>query len=158
MLKFSNPTHFRQIIVCSLLSERPVLIESINYLWSIVITIFIQDIRLNEDNFGLTEYEVNFLKLVELITNGTKLQIDETGSSVKFYPGIITNNDDVNFEFDCGNMRCLTYYLESLVIIALFGKSNLQCVLKGITNDELDQSVYWFSDLVLLIKGWCIRK
>ena len=108
----------------------------------VFITIFFQDIRLNEDIFGLAEYEVNFLKLVELITNGTKLQIDETGSSVKFYPGIITNNDDVNFEFDCGNMRCLTYYLESLVIIALFGKSNLQCVLKGITNDELDQSVY----------------
>jgi RNA 3'-terminal phosphate cyclase-like protein len=134
MLKFINPTHFRQIITCSILSERPVIIENL---------------RAGEDEPGLAEYEVTFLKLIELITNGTKIQIDETGCSVKFYPGIITNNDDVHFDFDCGIGRAITYYLEFLVIISLFGKAPLQCSLTGVTNDELDLSVDAFSNCTL---------
>jgi len=129
MLKFQNPTHFRQIITCSVLSERPVVIESI---------------RRGEPNPGLYEHEVTFLKLIEKITNGTKVQIDESGTRVKFYPGVITNNDESDFEFDCGVGRSLTYFLEPLLVLALFGKSPLMCALTGITNDALDISIDTF--------------
>lgn len=79
--------------------------------------------------------------MVEKISNGSKISIDEGGASVKIYPGIITNNKEMDFTFDCGNDRAITYYIEYLIVIAIFGKSNLNCVLKGITNDTLDLSV-----------------
>jgi len=60
---------------------------------------------------------------------------------VKFYPGVITNNDEAEFEFDCGVGRSLTYFLEPLLVLGLFGKSSLMCALTGITNDALDVSV-----------------
>ena len=40
-------------------------------------------------------------------------------------------------EFDCGYIRSISYFLEYLLIIALFGKSNLAITLKGITNDVI---------------------
>jgi len=79
--------------------------------------------------------------LIEKITNGTKVQIDESGTRVKFYPGVITNNDGAEFEFDCGLGRSLSYFIEPLIILGLYGKAALVCALIGITNDSLDVSV-----------------
>ena len=43
--------------------------------------------------------------------------------------------------FDCGKERCISYYLEYLILIAMFGKNSLNIRLKGITNDSYDSSV-----------------
>jgi len=79
--------------------------------------------------------------LIEKITNGTKVQIDESGTRVKFYPGVITNNDGAEFEFDCGLGRSLSYFIEPLIVLGMYGKTALVCALTGITNDALDVSV-----------------
>ena len=84
MLNGSN--YFRVKIAYSLLLNKP---------------IEIRGIRENSINPGLTEYEISFLKLIEKITNGTKIEISKTGTMMKFSPGVITNNygDDFEFEF-----------------------------------------------------------
>eukprot|EP00331_Platyophrya_macrostoma_P004171 CAMPEP_0176420004 /NCGR_PEP_ID=MMETSP0127-20121128/8366_1 /TAXON_ID=938130 /ORGANISM="Platyophrya macrostoma, Strain WH" /LENGTH=308 /DNA_ID=CAMNT_0017800553 /DNA_START=302 /DNA_END=1228 /DNA_ORIENTATION=- len=43
----------------------------------------------------------------------------------------------------------MTYFLEPLAMIAIFGKANLNCLLQGITNDELDYSVDTFNNCTL---------
>ncbi|KAL4472902.1 hypothetical protein ABPG72_007779 [Tetrahymena utriculariae] len=136
MIKFSDPTNIRQIIVCSTISERPVLIENYRAFEKTGIQ-------------GIQQYEVKFLRLVERISSGAKFQISKNGTAIKYYPGIITNNEGIDFEFDCGEERCITYFLEPLTILALFGKSKLSVKLKGVTNDEIDMSVDTFSNCTL---------
>lgn len=79
--------------------------------------------------------------MVSLVSNGAQVIISKDGSSVKFKPGLIINNDMRELSFDCGVSRAITYYLEYLPVIALFGKTNLDIQLNGITNDNVDSSV-----------------
>lgn len=122
-LKGSN--FFRVKIAYSLLLNKPILISNI---------------RDNSINPGLTDYEISFLRLIEKITNGTKVEISRTGTIIKFYPGIITNNYGEEVEFECHNSRAVTYYLEGLIPIAMFGKETLKLSLTGVTNNDIDIS------------------
>ena len=73
-LTFKGDGEFRQILILSLLSGKPVIIEDIRHL---------------EDELGLTDYEVSLLKLVDELTNGTKTKLNETGTRLVFSPGFI---------------------------------------------------------------------
>lgn len=126
MLKFDSPENIRQIITFATLCERPVLLENVHVF---------------EEPQGIKSYEIKFMRLIEKISNGAKFEIGKSGTSVKYYPGIITNNDGQAFDFECGKDRNITYYLEYITILALFGKSNLVVNFSGITNDHVDSSV-----------------
>ena len=82
--------------------------------------------------------------MISLITNGTNITINQTGETLTFSPGIISNNDGKQQTFICGRDRGMNYFLEYLLILALFGKRPLNIKLKGITNDPLDGSVDTF--------------
>ena len=75
------------------------------------------------------------------MTSGTKAFIGPKGKSLRFYPGIITNNNEMPIEFDCGTSRNISYFVESILPIALFGRANLRVTFYGITNDEVDLSI-----------------
>lgn len=92
---------------------------------------------------------MKFLRLVERISSGASFQISKNGTGIKYYPGIITNNEGVEFSFDCGKERSISYFLEALLPLSLFGKSKLVVKLTGLTNDELDMSVDTFSNATL---------
>ena len=136
LLKLSGSNYFRIKIAYSLLLQKPVEISNI---------------RSNSINPGLTEYEISFLKLIEKITNGTHIEISKTGTILKFYPGVITNNYGEIFEFQCDNSRCLSYYLEGIIPVSLYGKESLQMILKGITNNEEDLSCDTFKNVTVKI-------
>lgn len=87
------------------------------------------------------DYEINFFNMVNLVSNGAKLILSKEGDSIKFQPGMIINNDNRDLTFDCGVTRSIGYYLEFLILIALFGKTDLEITLTGITNDNVDLSV-----------------
>ena len=74
MFKFSGSSQFRQVLILSLLSGKPVTVE---------------EIRKLEDNPGLLEHEITLLKLLDEITNGSKTKVNETGTRVVFHPGFI---------------------------------------------------------------------
>jgi len=88
--------------------------------------------------FLFIDFEVNLLKLIDLITNGTRTDINETGTSLYFVPGLLIGG---SFEFDCKLERSISYYLQVLFCIAPFGKKPLEVTLKGVTNDSDDLSV-----------------
>lgn len=93
-----------------------------------------------------------------MISNGAKFEINKLGTSIKYYPGIITNNDGKMFEFNCGPDRNITYYLEYIVLLSLFGKQNLSVTLLGLTNDEFDISMDNFINITLpLIKQFQVE-
>jgi RNA 3'-terminal phosphate cyclase-like protein len=121
ILKGTN--NFRQRLICSLLSGKPVKIE---------------EIRNRDERPGLRPFEANLLRLLDKMTNGTKIEINVTGTTLFFRPGFITGG---KIRHDCGTERGIGYYLEALIPLALFAKSPVKATLLGITNDNHDLSV-----------------
>jgi RNA 3'-terminal phosphate cyclase-like protein len=85
-----------------------------------------------------TDYEVNLLKLIDSISNGTRTDINETGTSLYFIPGLLLGGKHV---FDCKLERSISYYLEVVLCLAPFSKQPIDITFKGITNDPIDVSV-----------------
>jgi RNA 3'-terminal phosphate cyclase-like protein len=76
-LRFDDgAVQFRLRLAASLLSNR---------------TVLIRNIRADDtESPGLRPYEVSFLRLLDSITNGSKLEINATGTQLRFVPGILT--------------------------------------------------------------------
>eukprot|EP00741_Cyanophora_paradoxa_P006305 tig00000989_g6112.t1 len=123
MLRFRGSRYFRQRLVCSTLSGRAIRID---------------DIRALDERPGLREFEASLLRLLEKITNGCTIEINETGTSLRYKPGFIVGG---TITHDCGTARSIGYFLEALVCLAPFGKKALAATLRGITNAEEDLSV-----------------
>lgn len=131
VLKVQGCSHFRQRIVCATLSGRPIRID---------------EIRAEDEEPGLTEYEANFLRLMDRLTNGSQIEINETGTKLKYTPGFIVGG---RIEHDCGTKRSIGWFLEAVVALAPFGKLPLHLTLRGITNDNVDMSVDAFKATTL---------
>jgi RNA 3'-terminal phosphate cyclase-like protein len=89
----------------------------------------------------LSKAELSLLKLLEKVTNGSQTIINKTGTQLMFKPGIIDSNDGLLVEHDCCLERSLTYYVEPLCMLGLFGKCDLWVELKGNTDDIVDQGI-----------------
>jgi RNA 3'-terminal phosphate cyclase-like protein len=81
------------------------------------------------------------LKLVEKITNGTEIIINKTGTRLIVKPGIIDANEGLPIEHNCDLSRSITYYLECVMLLAIFGKTSMNLTLNGNTDDDIDQSL-----------------
>eukprot|EP00026_Physarum_polycephalum_P017465 Phypoly_transcript_18700.p1 GENE.Phypoly_transcript_18700~~Phypoly_transcript_18700.p1 ORF type:complete len:166 (+),score=11.86 Phypoly_transcript_18700:45-500(+) len=122
-LQFQGSAHFRQRIICSTLSGKPVVIS---------------EIRANKPKPGLQEFEGNFLKLIEKITKGCSIEISDKGTTVQYTPGIIVGG---TINHHRGKTRPIGYFLEALLCLAPFAKAPTNATLRGITNDDTDASV-----------------
>lgn len=81
-----------------------------------------------------TEYEVNLIRLLDRMTNGTKIELNETGTSLFYSPGLLIGGD---LEHDCSLQRSITYYLEAVMALAPFCKKPIDIKLRGVTNNTL---------------------
>ncbi|CAM9630510.1 unnamed protein product, partial [Sphacelaria rigidula] len=123
------PVYIR--VVCSVLSGRAIRIDNIRP--------FPTTMDLQQDiHMGLMGHEAAFLRLVDKLTNGTKVEINETGTTLRFKPGYVTGG---RVTHDCGTTRSLGWFIEALMPLALFSKAPFNLVLSGITNDNVDLSV-----------------
>lgn len=105
-------------------------------------SITIQRIRSESANPGLNDAEVVFLRLLSQLTNGTTVEINPAGTVLKYSPGLIINNPGPEpLFFDCGSGRALSYYVEGVLPLCLFGKNPLNLKLRGRSNDEVDVSL-----------------
>ncbi|KAE8632959.1 hypothetical protein XENTR_v10001729 [Xenopus tropicalis] len=122
-LRYEGCNFFRQRIVLSTLSGRPVKI---------------QGIRVKDESPGIRDFEASFIRLMDKITNGTRIEINETGTSLYYLPGLLSGG---TLEHDCNIQRSIGYYLESLLCLAPFMKHPIKITLRGVTNDQADPSV-----------------
>ncbi|PNH12636.1 putative RNA 3'-terminal phosphate cyclase-like protein [Tetrabaena socialis] len=133
MLRFKGCQHFRQRLVCSTLSGRPIRIDDIR--------------AADPESPGLRDFEASFLRLLEKLTNGCAVEINETGTSLRYRPGVVVCGSGLSHE--CGGARSIGYFLEPLLLLGLFGKKPLTITLRGITNDATDPGVDTFRTVTL---------
>uniref|UniRef100_A0A8C7JR39 RNA terminal phosphate cyclase-like 1 n=1 Tax=Oncorhynchus kisutch TaxID=8019 RepID=A0A8C7JR39_ONCKI len=122
-LTYDGCNFFRQRLVLSTLSGKRVKIRNI---------------RSKDDNPGLRDFEASFIRLLDKITNGTRIEINQTGTVLFYQPGLLYGGV---VEHECNTQRSVGYYLEALLMLAPFMKNPLKAVLKGVTNDPTDPSV-----------------
>lgn len=101
----------------------------------------IKDIRTDDENPGLRSFEVSLLKLIEKVTNGTEVNINKTGTRLILRPGIIDSAEGLPIEHQCDLKRSITYFLECVVPLQIFGKQTLNLTLHGNTDDSIDQTI-----------------
>lgn len=77
MLRFRGCQQFRQRLLLSTLSGKAIRID---------------DIRANDQSPGLRDYEASLLRLLEKLTNGCLVEINETGAFTATYHDTTTSN------------------------------------------------------------------
>lgn len=122
-LKYSGCAHFRNRIIAATLSGK---------------SLIIKEIRNEELHPGLQDFEACYLRLIDQISDGCHIEINETGTMLKYKPGIIVGGKVTH---DCGTSRGLGYYIEGLLPLAIFAKRPVQLTLSGVTNNDIDISV-----------------
>ncbi|TXT15616.1 hypothetical protein VHUM_00119 [Vanrija humicola] len=118
LLRFTTHRYLRQRLLLSVLSGRSIRVDGI---------------RSDDVHVGLRDYEVNLLRLVEKITNGSTIEINVTGTSFVFHPGLLPGG---SFTHTAHPGRSVGYYLEVVVPLAPFSKKPLTLTLNGITGAE----------------------
>ncbi|KAG7352125.1 18S rRNA biogenesis protein RCL1 [Nitzschia inconspicua] len=130
LLRFEDgAVQFRQRLVVSLLSHRPLLIRNIR--------------SADLQHPGLKDYEASFLRLIDSMTNGTKMEINATGTQLKFRPGTLLGGEH---HHECPDSRSIGWFLEGILPLAPFGKESLSITFTGLTDGccETDPSPdYW---------------
>lgn len=69
------------------------------------------------------------------------MNINKTGTRLIFRPGLVDCNEGLPVEHACDLARNITYYLEAVVPIAIFGKTMLNLSVTGNTDDSIDQNI-----------------
>lgn len=64
--------------------------------------VHITEIRQLDEEPGLKEYEVNLIRLLDKITNGTTVELNETGTSLYYNPGFLLGG---TIQHDCSIQR-----------------------------------------------------
>lgn len=125
-LKFDDgAVQFRQRLVASILTHKPIIVRNIRG----------KDV----ENPGMKDYEASFLRLLDNMTNGSKMEINNTGTQLKFQPGLLLGGD---IQHQCPDSRSIGWFLEGIMPLAPFGKEELSIYFEGITDgcNERDPS------------------
>jgi len=129
--EYSGSNFLRQRLVLATLTSRSVRISNI---------------RTRDDDPGLQEAEAGFVRLLDKLTNGSKIEVNETGTKLTYQPGVLIGG---KVEHQCSLTRGVGYWLEPILALAPFCKHPLHLVLTGVTNNQVDPSPD-------IIKGSCL--
>jgi len=97
----------------------------------------ISNIRTRDDDPGLQEAEAGFVRLLDKLTNGSKVEVNETGTQLTYQPGVLLGG---RVEHQCSSSRGVGYWLEPILALAPFCKNPLHLILTGVTNNQVDPS------------------
>jgi RNA 3'-terminal phosphate cyclase-like protein len=86
---------------------------------------------------------------MDTLTKGTTIEIDETGTSITYKPGVILGGSYLTH--DCSLSRGIGYFLEGILCLAPFSKNPISIKLTGITNHSRDISIDTFRNITLFL-------
>lgn len=123
LLLFKGCNFFKQRVLLATLSGKPIKII---------------EIRSNDVEPGLRDFEINLLQLLDKVTNGTKIEISQTGTQLYYHPGLLSGG---LVNHDCSIERGIGYYMDVLLAVGPFCKTPLTVTFKGVTNSTESPSV-----------------
>jgi len=125
MREYQGANYMRQRLVLATLTATPVRISNI---------------RTRDDDPGLKEAEGGFIRLLDKLTNGSKVEVNDTGTQLTYKPGVLLGG---RLEHACSLQRGVGYWLEPILALAPFCKEPLHLTLTGVTNNQTDPSPDW---------------
>ncbi|KAJ1612016.1 RNA 3'-Terminal Phosphate Cyclase-like protein [Cryptosporidium canis] len=143
MLVFKGGNFLRQRLALSTITGQPITIKEIR-----------ADDTLNP---GLNDSETSLLHLLDCVTDGSKIKINDTGTTLNYTPGIIIGggSSEKPLIHECHPSRSLSYYMEFLLMFIPFGRDSLCIKLTGTTdNSGTDHS----SDLIRMVTIPLLKK
>lgn len=114
-------------------------------------SIVVSEIRPHDEHPGLRDYEASFVRMLDKLTDGSEINIDETGTTLRYKPGQIIGGDGL--VHNCPPSRGLTYFLEGLLLLAPLAKRPVSIKLRGVTNGGPDPSCDTFRTATLPLLG-----
>jgi RNA 3'-terminal phosphate cyclase-like protein len=113
--------------------------------------IYIKNIRYSLPNPGLRNFEIDLLSLIDKVFHDCLIEINETGTHLKFTPGHLKDGD--YFHNTIGT-RGLSYYLEFLIYLVPSVKNKMNIKIIGLRSLKADISLETFAyvNLALLRK------
>ena len=88
-------------------------------------------VRSRSSEPGLRKDEASFLRLLDKMTSGSHVEINETGTSVKYAPGTITGGP---IEHDCSKSdRGIGWFIDGVLPLVPFGNKAVALTLLGVT-------------------------
>lgn len=78
------------------------------------------------------------MRLIDKLSNGMVLDVNETGTEVFFQPGVLIGG---NIDHECCKQRGIGYYLEVIFGLTPYFKKGLKITLKGVTNNEVSEII-----------------
>lgn len=124
--RFTGALYLRHRLVLATLSGRTVIFSSIR--------------ASSPTAPGLTPAEISFVRLLDKLTSASVIEINATGTSLRFRPGLLSGPASARATHDCHPSRALAYYLEPLLMLAPFCAKPLALTLRGPTHGALDPS------------------
>lgn len=124
MKQFKGASNLRYRLVLSTLSSTPIRLTHIR--------------DTDSTSPGLSPSEISFIRLLDKLTSGAIIQINETGTTLTYTPGLLVGTSNERLIHDCHPSRAISYYLEPLLMISPFCKNALNVQLKGPTHSEMD--------------------
>jgi RNA 3'-terminal phosphate cyclase-like protein len=160
-LKFDDgAVQFRQRIAVSLLSHRNLLLRNIRN-DADAADVLMGGGGTGTSSIGLRDYEVSFLRLIDALTNGTVIEINNTGTQLRFRPGTLIGGV-LSVPHQCPNSnhsRSISWFLEGLWPILPFCKEAVSLTLVGITEGRCRQDAsvdYWKNNLPSVLRQFGI--
>lgn len=143
MIVFRGGSFLRQRLALSTITGQPIVIK---------------DIRVDDTlNPGLNDSETSMLHLLDSVTDGSKIKINDTGTTLNYTPGIIIGggSSEKPLVHECHPGRSLSYYMEFLLMFIPLGRDPLYIKLTGTTdNSGIDHS----SDLTRMVTIPLVKK
>jgi len=119
VLKFKGARDLRARLVLATLARKPVEISRI---------------RADDESPGLRREEASFVRLVDKLTSGSRIEINETGTTLRYAPGFLAGGAVAH---DCGaSGRNVGWFLDAVLPLAPFGARALDLVLTGPTAGD----------------------
>jgi len=91
MREYQGANYLRQRLVLATLTSTPVRISNI---------------RTRDDDPGLQEAEGGFVRLLDKLTNGSKIEVNDTGTQITYQPGVLLGG---RIEHPCSLQRGVGY-------------------------------------------------
>jgi len=120
LMKYYGCNFLKQRLVLSVLSGKPIEIRNIR------------------PPNGLHEFEISLIRLLDRITNGTKVEINSSGTNLLFVPGFLEGG---LLQHECNPQKGIGYYLDALIALGPFCKTPLTATLTGVTNSSDSPSI-----------------